>query len=353
MGRKRTTDRHLPERVYFKHGAYYYHAKDAEAEKIGKKWTRLGTTISEMYGSLSKLHQDSELLKIKPTTMRELFDRYARDVITTKKPATQRSNLNSLKFLRAFFDEMNIAEVESYHCFEYRDIRSKKAVIGANRDIELLSHAFSKAIEWGCLRNEAHPIRGLIIKNTANIRDRYVEDEEITAFKQCISQFLQVYIDLKILTGLSKSDLLSIKLSDIKEDGIHYQRIKTTGRGAKRKVIMWTTELVDAVNAAKELRRRIGTDYLFCTKDGDAYIKDDGTTSGFDSIWQRAMTKALRLGIIVERFTEHDLRAKTGSEIETLEEAQTLLDHTNAAMTSRVYRRKTVQVMPLQKPKKH
>jgi integrase len=344
MGRKRQTDRHLPERVYHKNGAYYYFATAAESTVTGKKWVRLGISMAEMYASLSKMHGDEPRKQLK--TMRQLFDRYETEIISTKKPATQRSNLISLKFLRVYFDEMEIMAVESHHCFDYHNIRAEKSPISANRDIEVLSHSFSKAIEWGVMRNEAHPIRGLNIKKANNPRDRYVEDWEINAFQTVVSPFLQAYVELKILTGLSKSDLLSLTLDDLQGDGIHYQRKKTTGRGAKRKIILWTVDLVDAVTNVKNLHRPIQSNHLFCTRNGESYLKDDDTTSGFDSIWQRAMKKALDLEVIKERFTEHDLRAKAGSDVETLQHAQVLLDHTTQAMTDRVYRRKPVSVMP-------
>lgn len=351
MGRKRQTDRHLPERVYHKNGAYYYFATATEAARIGKKWVRLGVSMAEMYTELAKLHKDE--LEQKPLkTMRQLFDRYIKEVMPEKSYASRYSNANSLKFLRAFFDDMEISAVESHHCFEYHGLRARKAKIGANRDIELLSHAFSKAIEWGALRNEAHPIRGLHIKKSNGSRDRYVEDWEVEAFKTIANPFLQAYVDLKILTGLTKGDLLSLQLDDLAGDGIHYQRRKTTGRGAKRKIILWTPALTAAVDAAKDLRRRLNSPYLFCTRDGEPYIKENGTTSGFDSIWQRAIVKALEKEVIKERFTEHDLRAKTGSDVATVEHAQVLLDHTTPAMTNRVYRRKPVEVMPLERSSK-
>ena len=53
--------------------------------------------------------------------------------------------------------------------------------------------------------------------------------------------------------------------------------------------------------------------FLEDTRDGQPYIKPNGTTSGFDSIWQRYMCKAIKEGVVTERFTEHDLRTKRAS----------------------------------------
>jgi integrase len=44
------------------------------------------------------------------------------------------------------------------------------------------------------------------------------------------------------------------------------------------------------------------------------YIAEDGTATGWDSTWQRFMQKLVKT-TKVKRFTEHDLRAKTGSDV--------------------------------------
>lgn len=57
------------------------------------------------------------------------------------------------------------------------------------------------------------------------------------------------------------------------------------------------------------------------------------------------MNKALKETKLTDRFTEHDLRAKVASDIES-EHARQLLGHDNRGITERVYRRKVVYVVP-------
>jgi integrase len=80
---------------------------------------------------------------------------------------------------------------------------------------------------------------------------------------------------------------------------------------------------------------------LFCTRRGQPY-----TVDGFNSIWQRKMKKALEQGILTERFTDHDIRAKTGSDTNEAHAVE-LLAHDDAKTTKRHYRRKTPVVTPL------
>ncbi len=46
VGKKRKTNKHLPQRVYLKHGAYYF--VDHQY-----KWHRLGVSLGEMYRALA------------------------------------------------------------------------------------------------------------------------------------------------------------------------------------------------------------------------------------------------------------------------------------------------------------
>jgi integrase len=64
-------------------------------------------------------------------------------------------------------------------------------------------------------------------------------------------------------------------------------------------------------------------------------------------MWQRFMARLLKDTKISERFTEHDLRGKAGSDAESLERAQQLLGHADSKITAKTYRRKPQLVKPL------
>jgi integrase len=63
---------------------------------------------------------------------------------------------------------------------------------------------------------------------------------------------------------------------------------------------------------------------------------EDGTANAFDSLWQRFMARVLAKTTVEERFTEHDLRAKSASDAETPDRAQELLAHADSATTRRI-----------------
>ena len=337
---RRQENRGLPARWRHKHGAYYYRVPvGLEALWEGKKEYRLGKTVNEAYRVWAErldLYADAK-------TMAELLDRYALEVIPTKAPKSQESNLISIRKLKPVFGHMLITAIKPIHVYQYRDKRGKEGKTAANRDIEVLSHAFTKAIEWGLC--EHHPIRGKVRKFSTPPRRRYVEDWEIQEALNVASPFITAYIRLKLLTGLRRGDMLSIKISDIKGNGLHVTPRKTANSTGKKLIIEWSEELHVAIDEIMRLRRKIYSIWLFHTNKGQPYIKPDGSANGFDSIWGRFMDKVLTRTSVQERFTEHDLRAKVASDTE-INHAQTLLGHTTADITNRIYRRKATMVKP-------
>jgi len=330
----------LPGRWRFRFGAFYYRVPPGLEHKWdNKKDFRLGATMSEAHRVFAERIGDFENI----VTMGKLFDRYQFTVVPSKAAPTQKSNLISLRRLRTVFGDNDLRLIRADHCLQYREAITKSSgATSANRDLEVLSHAFSMAILWGLLPNSDHPMRGLRMKNPRKKRQRYVTDDELELAQTVASPFLLAYIEFKGLTGLRKGDILRIQLSDIKPDGIHVTPHKTADSTGRKKTIPRTPDIEQAIAAIMALRGKVSGLYLFCTRAGAPYIDADGVTSGFDSVWQRFMAKVVALGI--ERFTEHDLRAKVASDTDA-GHAQALLDHSTGKMTND-YRRKAEVVQP-------
>lgn len=325
----------LPARWRLQHGAYYYRVPPGlESSWDGKKMFRLGTTLSEAHGVFSQ--RIGVFARVR--TMAQLLDRYLFESVPKKKPATQKSNIISIKRLRTVFGDNDLDQIKASHAIQYRDaVTANNGSISANHDLSVLSHVFSKAIEWGLMENSQHPLRGLRIKNSKKPRTRYVTDDELEQAMTVASDFLRCYVDLKGMTGSRKADLLSIRMTDIRADGIHITPRKTAATTGTSKTIPITPELDAVIKNIRAQRGKVAGMHLFCTRRGKPYIDDDGITSGFDSIWQRFMAKVVAMGI--ERFTEHDLRAKVASDTDSAH-AQQLMDHANGEITEKVYRRK-------------
>ena len=77
--------------------------------------------------------------------------------------------------------------------------------------------------------------------------------------------------------------------------------------------------------------------WLFCTRRGEGYFDEQsGQAAGWDSIWQRFMTRLLAETKITHRFTEHDLRATCASDAETLERGSCWVMRTRKSLNASI-----------------
>lgn len=337
----------LPARWRKKGKRYYYRVpKGLEHLWDGKTEFSLGSTLSEAHRNFSA-RIDTQHAAL--NSIKQLCDKYSAEIVPTKAPATQRSNLRSLERIRYAIGENRIRAVKPSGLYQYRNhVADEFGKKTANLDLEVLSHMFTQAIEWGAV--DRHPMTSKQVKKfSLQSRDRYVEDWELKEALKVATPLIKAYLNLKGLLGLRLGDMLSIRLADIKDDGLHVTPRKTAKSTGRRKVYPLTAELEQAIADVKALRKGAkvqSSAYLFATRTGQPYIKDDGSHSGWDSGWQRFMRKVLKDTKVTERFTEHDLRAKVSSDQDSDEEAQHLLDHASVNTTRKTYRRRAVIVKP-------
>jgi integrase len=321
-----------------KHGAYHYRVPAGlEPRWGGKRWFRLGATLPEAYKKWAERIGDSD----KARTIGELLDRYAMEVVPTKAPKTRAENVRHIERLRAVFGAMPLEPFKPRLVYTYVDMRGAK--VAAHREIEVLSHAFTKAVEWGYI--DRHPFKGEVRLEGEPPRTRYVEDWEVVEAlalaprrKRGSVLAVQAYIRLKLLTGMARSDLLRLRLGEhLREDGIHVTRHKTASTAGKRTIYDYVLapERLDAVKRALAVRPELSP-FLFCNRRGESYFNEEtGTCNGWDSMWQRFMDRLLTETNVKQRFSEHDLRAKVASDAASLEKARALLQHADARTTAR------------------
>jgi len=318
MGRPRKSRQDLPARVYFRHGAYYF------VDQAGK-WNRLAKDYASAMRRFAELLHEGTSLE----TMSQLFDRYQREVLPNKAPSTQRTNLYELKLLRQAFGHLRAEEIRPKYIYQYMDARD--APIRANREKALLSHVFKSAIRWGVI--DTNPCQ-FVEKFKERPRTRYIEDAEFVAVYDIATPVIQAAMMLSYITGLRQGDVLTIRLQNLTDRGIEL----TTGKTQRKMVFEWNDELVATVERAKRLRGSVSGFYLICTRQGQRY-----SGSGFRAMWNRVMTKAMRQGLLVERFTFHDIRAKAGTDSED----ENLLGHLDPRTLTRHYKRKPLKVTPI------
>jgi len=343
---KKRDKKNAPLPKYWRHrrGVYWYRAPDRMRDLWdGKTEFMLGRSLTEAYATWSARMGDVGT----PRTMNELFDQYLIEVVPLKAERSQESNELSIRKLRPVFGAVSPSTIEPQHAYAYNAQASKKrGKTAARRDIEVLRHTLTKAVEWGVISR--NPLIGQLRIEKPKPRDRYVEAWEVSElFKVTGHQprsinLVHCFIRLKLMLGLRRGDILGLRLSDLHEDGIHCTIGKTRHKASKRVIYEWTKSLRDLIDQIETIPpRRIGNAHLFTTRQGKPYNKN-----AFDSLWGRFMDKAMKQTRIKDRFHEHDLRAKVASDSATLLEATEIMTHSDPATTKRIYMRKPTVIKP-------
>lgn len=305
-------------------GTVYYHV----AYKGGKKvWTRL----SQDYADALALWARIEAYKGAAGTMSEAINRYRLEIVPGLAAGSMPEYHRILGLLDHVFGSVMASSIRPSDIARYLDRRSAK--VAANREIAVLSSVFAYAIRWGLAHN--NPCRD-VRRNTEKARKRHVDDDEVRALWAVADEQWRLIIDLALITGLRRSDLMALTL-DNTHSGIILETRKTGCR-----IHIESTPYLDALLAKiKLLRRRNHERHLFCTRSGSPY-----TVSGWNSSWRRIVERSR-----VEDIHFHDLRARAITDAKNIggrDYAQSLATHANGSMTETYIRgREHLKVKPL------
>ncbi len=316
MPRKRVHDKGLPTRVYRKGRSYYYVTTES-------KWMRLGQTEEEMYRTLAAIKAG-----LNRPTLRDLWERYEREVLPSKKPKTQYEQRRNWVRLEEVFGATFVDEVLPVHVARYLDKRTKKVV--GNREIALLSHMFRKAMRWGLVN--VNPCVG-VDRNPEQPDTRYITNAEFWAVHDAAPAHVQLAMELALITGQRQADILALRRDQLIEDGIGFKQAKT----GRQIVVEWSAPLRAVIDRAIAVEASISSVWVLHNRQGQRF-----TSSGFQSTWQRLMRRCLERGLIAERFTFRAIRAKARSEASD----KRLLGHSNPEAMARFYQRTPELVTP-------
>lgn len=311
MPKLRKSNKHLPQRVYIKCNSYYF-------VDCNNKWHLLGKRLPEAMAEWAKRYSTPQ----KICSLNDVMDRYLLEVAPFKAKKTYANEMVLSRPIRTILGNMAPEDITPLHVYKYLDYRGKISKTSANNEKSLLSIIFTNAIKWGaCKVNPCKEVSRLKTKKY----DRYVEDYEFEAVRNLASPFMRCVMDFAYISGLRRSDILSLKLTQLTDEGI---RIVTNKTKAKM-LIEWSPALLEVVERAKEIRKSQSSFYLFCNQSGKPYSGD-----GFGMVWNKLMRKAHSKGAIQNKFKFHDIRRKTASDHVDIESARKALGHTTQKMTS-------------------
>lgn len=326
MGRHRSTNKHLPRRMVFQHGAYYHVLTVGKS----KRWTPLSRDFGAALKKWAEIEgRDAPV----PQNVAGLVSAYLVVSQATLAAETMKGYQRSAVRLAKVFGHMRPEDLKREHVYRYL---REHGNVQANRDRALLGAAYTHAINLGL--RVANPAHGLRFRNPEKPRLRYVEHDELQALINAATPAFGNLIRFAYLTGMGEGDICRLLLTAGTKEGIRYERHKT----GEPVLIAWSDELRSCWNIAAG--SRIGAQPLFLTSRVRRKGEHRGayTTDGLRSVWARVRAQA---GI--RDVTFHDLRRKAGSDAQDEQHAQQLLAHADPATTRKHYRAKLTAVKPV------
>lgn len=313
MNRPRKHHRYLPPNVYERHGAFYF--------VKGGKWTHLGRDLKRALGAYA------DLFGAPKGSMPELIAKALPEICKGRSKNTKAQYETAARRLAFKLGEFEPREVKP------KDVAKVMLDLAetpnfANRCLSVLRLVFHYALEQQLV--DVNPALG-IKRRAEKKRDRLPTADELSKIYSAAGPRLRVIIDLLVRTGQRVGDVLSIRRSDITDDGIVFQQQKT---GAKV-LVPWTPELEEVVARAKALYGNIVALTLLHNRRGK---RPDYSTVKIQ--WNKACEAAGVLDLHL-----HDLRAAAATWARRQgKDATALLGHKSRGQTERYLRDRDVTV---------
>ena len=312
-------------------------------EAVGPKKTDAVARLSKILAA----KREGKLFDIKKEdpnhTFDELLERYRE---TFKHQRSFKSKEFRLAYLENYFTGRLLTSITVYDLEQFRnkmkaqpvksgvekipkgmkvrtlDLKPKRerTVSDVNRTLSALRHMFSKAVEWQMLEQSPFKrAKGLFYKEN-NMRLRFLTYDEAEDLLRCCVDYLKPIVLTALHTGMRKSEILTLKWSQIRNGYIYVIKSKTD---TQRQIPINKT--LKAL--FKSMPRHIKSDFVFCKKNGKPY---GDIKKSFNSALKKAG---------LDDVTFHTLRHTTASWLvmrgASLKAVAEILGHSDISTTQR------------------
>jgi integrase len=289
------------------------------------------------------LSKPSEPVSGRPLLLGDLFDKFEKEYIPDLEPRTQRDYKGILVKLRQEFGHFEPKALKPRQVVAFLDV--KKGRVHRNRMVAILSSVYRKAIGKWCVDDDLVNPCSAVERWPTRPRNRYVTDDEFASIRTLACAQVQIAMDLALLTGQRQGDIVGLTWKQIKTIGVKREdwRIEIDqGKTGKKLAIMISPAIEQVLRRARVMAPQWPHEYVIRTKWGKRYTPD-----GFRALWQRTIRKWKSVTGSADVPHFHDIRAKSISDNESLDDAYLLAGHIDIKMTRRVYDRNRRRVQPL------
>lgn len=309
--------------MHIKSGAYYYVTNGKP-----RKWISLGKDLGKAKLEWARIEN---LESGQGSFIEGLEEWYQSRRFSELSEASQKAYRKVKPALLKVFANANYSDILPTHIAAWLDEHESK--VNANIGRAVISNVFEVAVRRGKAdRNPCKDMPALTIK----ARTRYMTNEEFIAIREKANDVIRVCMDIGYLTGMRITDILNLRFSDIRDDGLYVIQHKTQSK----QCYSMTQELRMVLDVAKSLPRSVkNITHLLCNRSGKPY-----PYSAINVMFWTAKNAA---GIPDVRF--HDIRAKSATDAKAQGlDYQSLLGHASKAMSDKYIRAKEfVKTNPL------
>ena len=292
--------------------------KDAEAY--------LGKVVSAK--KEGRYHDVFEVKKESQVTFNELADRYVENFGSQRSFDVSKRYL--LAGLKKHFGNRRLSQITYLDLETYRNkrkaapLKSGKSRSDAtvNREMAVLGHMLSKAVEWGLLETSPFKKGKRLMFRENNRRLRFLTESEINRLLMECPSHLKPIVEMALLTGMRRGELLGLKWEQIRNGFIYLSETKS----GKARQIPINDRLAQVL---KDMRKKnqLKSEYVFCGPDGKRLYE---VKRSFAGACRRAALEDFRFHDLRHTFASHLVMAGI-----SLKAVQELLGHADIKMTMR------------------
>jgi len=253
------------------------------------------------------------------------FGKYSKQYLeyskANKAKLSHKRDTVSTAHLTSYFKDKYIYEITPQMIEKYKIARLEKVGPAAvNRELACLKHMYTKAIEWGYVKE--NPAKSIKLLKEPPGRLRYIGPEEVDNLLGACSDHLRPIVLTALNTGMRKGEILSLRWADV--DLKNKKITVINSKNNESRIIPINQTLLHELKA---LSRKGKGEYLF----------SDNNDRPYGDIKKGFIAAVNRAGISNFRF--HDLRHTFGSHLVMqgvgLRTIQQILGHKEIKMTMR------------------
>jgi integrase len=275
-----------------------------------------------------RYHDVFDVKKGNHTTFNELADEYVENYRTQR--CFPRLKYYLVRIYREAFGDRRLASITYLDLQTFRNqrkatpLRSGKPRTDAtvNREMTTLKHILNKGVEWGMLEHNPFTKGSRLILKENNHRLRFLTDAEVEALLKACPPHLKTIVEVALLTGMRRGELLGLKWDQIRNGFIYLTETKS----GKARQIPVSDRLAQVF---KELRQKnqLKSPHVFCDSLGRRFYE---VKRSFASACRRAGLEDFRFHDLRHTFASHLVMKGIG-----LKAVQELLGHADLKMTMR------------------